>query len=106
MIQGGDPQGDGTGGPGYTIVEAPPQDLNYTQGVVAMAKTETEPRRHVGQPVLRRHRRGRRAAARLRAARQGHQGQDVVDKIGVVQVGPDETPVQPIVIGQIRITES
>ena len=25
-VQGGDPSGDGTGGPGYSVVEAPPQD--------------------------------------------------------------------------------
>jgi hypothetical protein len=30
----------------------------------------------------------------------------VVDKIGVAEVGPDEKPLQPIVIRQIRITES
>lgn len=43
VIQGGDPSGDGTGGPGYTVTEAPPADLRYTRGVVAMAKRQTEP---------------------------------------------------------------
>lgn len=43
VIQGGDPQGDGTGGPGYSIREAPPGDLAYEPGVVAMAKTAAEP---------------------------------------------------------------
>ncbi len=38
VIQGGDPAGDGTGGPGYSVTEAPPGDLTYTRGVVAMAK--------------------------------------------------------------------
>ncbi|MDQ3631930.1 MAG: peptidylprolyl isomerase [Actinomycetota bacterium] len=38
VIQGGDPLGDGTGGPGYSVTEAPPSDLTYTRGVVAMAK--------------------------------------------------------------------
>ena len=74
VIQGGDPAGDGSGGPGYTVVEAPPEDLTYSKGVVAMAKTAHRPGRRVGQPVLRRHRRGRRPAAGVRAARQGHQG--------------------------------
>jgi peptidyl-prolyl cis-trans isomerase B (cyclophilin B) len=41
--QGGDPQGDGSGGPGYTIVEAPPRNLRYAHGVVAMAKTAADP---------------------------------------------------------------
>lgn len=43
VIQGGDPNGNGTGGPGYHVVEAPPHDLQYTKGVVAMAKTADEP---------------------------------------------------------------
>jgi peptidyl-prolyl cis-trans isomerase B (cyclophilin B) len=42
-IQGGDPLGNGTGGPGYFIDEPPPQNLSYTRGVVAMAKTAVEP---------------------------------------------------------------
>jgi peptidyl-prolyl cis-trans isomerase B (cyclophilin B) len=43
VIQGGDPNGDGSGGPGYTIVEPPPSDVRYTFGTVAMAKTSTDP---------------------------------------------------------------
>jgi cyclophilin family peptidyl-prolyl cis-trans isomerase len=42
VIQGGDPKGDGTGGPGYTVVEAPPKRLRYTRGVVAMAKGQLD----------------------------------------------------------------
>jgi peptidyl-prolyl cis-trans isomerase B (cyclophilin B) len=42
VIQGGDPNGDGTGGPGYTTVDPPPSDAKYTKGVVAMAKTAAE----------------------------------------------------------------
>jgi len=43
VIQGGDPEGLGTGGPGYSVVEKPPANLSYTKGVVAMAKTSAEP---------------------------------------------------------------
>jgi cyclophilin family peptidyl-prolyl cis-trans isomerase len=43
VIQGGDPNGNGSGGPGYTIVERPPANLQYTRGTVAMAKTATDP---------------------------------------------------------------
>jgi peptidyl-prolyl cis-trans isomerase B (cyclophilin B) len=43
VIQGGDPQGDGTGGPGYSTVDAPPSDTKYTKGLVAMAKAGNEP---------------------------------------------------------------
>jgi len=43
VIQGGDPTGTGTGGPGYSTVDTPPADASYTKGVVAMAKTGAEP---------------------------------------------------------------
>lgn len=43
VVQGGDPRGDGSGGPGYTITEPPPADTEYTKGVVAMAKSLDEP---------------------------------------------------------------
>jgi cyclophilin family peptidyl-prolyl cis-trans isomerase len=42
VIQGGDPTGTGTGGPGYQTVDPPPKDAKYTKGVVAMAKTLNE----------------------------------------------------------------
>ena len=43
VIQGGDPNGNGTGGPNWKIVEPPPANLRYTFGVVAMAKGADEP---------------------------------------------------------------
>jgi peptidyl-prolyl cis-trans isomerase B (cyclophilin B) len=43
VVQGGDPTGIGSGGPGYTVDEQPPRNLSYTRGIVAMAKTEVEP---------------------------------------------------------------
>jgi peptidyl-prolyl cis-trans isomerase B (cyclophilin B) len=43
VIQGGDPTGSGTGGPGYTTRDEPPADARYVRGTVAMAKTATEP---------------------------------------------------------------
>ncbi len=42
VIQGGDPNGNGTGGPGYTIEEETNDSYTYDRGIVAMAKT-TEP---------------------------------------------------------------
>lgn len=38
MIQGGDPNGDGTGGPGYKFADEP-FDGGYTRGTVAMANS-------------------------------------------------------------------
>jgi len=44
MIQGGDPNGDGTGGPGYTIKgefdkNGVTNDLKHTRGVISMARS-------------------------------------------------------------------
>lgn len=43
VIQGGDPTGTGTGGPGYFVDEPPPARTEYVRGSVAMAKTAIEP---------------------------------------------------------------
>jgi cyclophilin family peptidyl-prolyl cis-trans isomerase len=43
VIQGGDPTGSGTGGPGYTTRDAPPADAQYPKYTVAMAKGATDP---------------------------------------------------------------
>ena len=106
VIQGGDPKGDGSGGPGYSITETPPQDLTYTKGVVAMAKTETEAPGTSGSQffVVT----GEDAGLPPDYALLGKvtKGQEVVDKIGVSEVGSDEKPLQPVVIRDIRVTES
>jgi peptidyl-prolyl cis-trans isomerase B (cyclophilin B) len=43
VIQGGDPAGNGSGGPGYKVRERPPDDIVYSEGTVAMAKADKEP---------------------------------------------------------------
>jgi cyclophilin family peptidyl-prolyl cis-trans isomerase len=43
VAQGGDPDGSGAGGPGYSVETAPPSDYRYRNGDVAMAKAGNEP---------------------------------------------------------------
>ena len=43
VIQGGDPTGTGTGGPGYKTRDVPGTDTIYGKGTVAMAKAGNEP---------------------------------------------------------------
>jgi cyclophilin family peptidyl-prolyl cis-trans isomerase len=43
VIQGGDPTATGMGGPGYSTHDPVPKNARYVRGVVAMAKTQSEP---------------------------------------------------------------
>jgi peptidyl-prolyl cis-trans isomerase B (cyclophilin B) len=43
VIQAGQSTRTPDGGPGYTTVDVPPPDTTYVKGVVAMAKTPTDP---------------------------------------------------------------
>lgn len=106
VIQGGDPQGTGQGGPGYSVVEAPPADLVYSKGVVAMAKTATEKAGTSGSQffVVT----GEDAGLPPEYALLGKvtKGLDVVERIGVVSTDPStEAPVDPVVIRQIKLRE-
>jgi peptidyl-prolyl cis-trans isomerase B (cyclophilin B) len=105
VIQGGDPKGDGTGGPKWSIVEAPPSDLAYTKGVVAMAKTATEAAGTSGSQffVVT----GEDAGLPPDYALLGEvtEGMDVVDVIGVAPVGADEQPTDPIVMESVTVSE-
>jgi cyclophilin family peptidyl-prolyl cis-trans isomerase len=105
VVQGGDPEGTGMGGPGWTVVEAPPKDLAYTKGVVAMAKTATEPAGASGSQffVVT----GEDVGLPPDYALLGKvtEGQEVVDLIGVAPVGPDEQPAEPIVMESVTVEE-
>jgi peptidyl-prolyl cis-trans isomerase B (cyclophilin B) len=102
VIQGGDPLGRGTGGPGYTTVDEPPADARYTKGVVAMAKTEAEPAgasgsqffvvtgADVGLPPL------------YAIVGKVTDGLDVVERIG--RLGNDlEQPTQTVLIRKVTV---
>ena len=102
VIQGGDPLGDGTGGPGYKVVEKPPANLAYTKGVVAMAKSSAEPPGTSGSQfyVVT----GADAGLPPEYALVGKvsKGLDVVERIGKLGT-PSEKPKQPIVIEKMTI---
>ena len=107
VIQGGDPQGNGQGGPGYTVVEPPPKDLVYEKGVVAMAKTQTEPAGASGSQFFVVTAEDAGLPPEYALLGRVTAGQDVVDKIGVAQTDPaTEAPVDPVVIKSITVAEN
>ena len=71
VIQGGDPTGKGTGGPGYTTVEPPPPEhgVRPLRGGDGEGGVRAAGRRR--EPVLRRHGTGRAASGGVRPAREG-----------------------------------
>jgi cyclophilin family peptidyl-prolyl cis-trans isomerase len=108
VIQGGDPNGDGTGGPGYSVVEPPPSDTQYTRGTVAMAKTSTDPSGASGSQFF------IVTAARAPLPPQyALVGQVVGGMAGVEAIGRlptdpprDGAPKQPVVIGRASLRSS
>ena len=103
MAQGGDPTGTGSGGPGYSIVDEFSDRKHDGPGVLSMANSgptsngsqffvTTVPTPHLnglhtifGQIV---------------------QGQDVADAISLVQSGPGNRPVTPVIILGIDIAKN
>jgi peptidyl-prolyl cis-trans isomerase B (cyclophilin B) len=102
VIQGGDPLGTGTGGPGYTVVEKPPANLAYTKGTVAMAKSSAEPPGSSGSQfyVVT----GADAGLPPEYALVGKvsEGLDVVERIGELGT-PSEKPKQTVLIESVTI---
>jgi peptidyl-prolyl cis-trans isomerase B (cyclophilin B) len=104
VIQGGDPKGDGTGGPGYTVVEKPPSGLAYTKGVVAMAKGANEPPGASGSQWFVVTAEDAQLPPDYALLGKVTEGLDVVDKIGSVPTTPDEQPADPVVIRSVKVS--
>ncbi len=105
VIQGGDPTGGGSGGPGYETRDSVPQDAKYSHGVVAMAKTAAEPPGTAGSQFF-----------VVTSADVGlppdyaivgkvTSGLDVVDRIGKLG-DANEQPTRAVVISKARVETS
>jgi peptidyl-prolyl cis-trans isomerase B (cyclophilin B) len=106
VIQGGDPAGNGSGGPGYTVLEKPRDDVVYSEGVVAMAKTGVEPPGTSGSQFFVVTSDDARLPPDYALLGKVTKGIDVVHRIEEVPAGPDEAPVEPVVIKRIRVETS
>lgn len=103
MIQGGDPEGTGTGGPGYTFADEPFTG-EYTRGTLAMANAGPNTN---GSQFFIMH---QDTALPKNYVIFGHvtNGLNVVDKIAEAPTKPGgegSTPVTPVVIRSIKVTE-
>lgn len=109
VIQGGDPLGNGQGGPGYTVEEPPPDDLAYTHGVVAMAKTATDPDGTSGSQFFIVTAEDAQLPPQYALLGQVTEGLDVVDLIGQLPLKSNDPqgdePVDPVVIERVEVGE-
>jgi cyclophilin family peptidyl-prolyl cis-trans isomerase len=105
VIQGGDPAGDGSGGPGYSVEEAPPADQAYTKGVVAMAKTGAEPPGTSGSQFFVVTGADVGLPPEYAVAGEVTEGMEAVDAIAALGT-TDGPPSQPVVIQSARLKTS
>ena len=106
MIQGGDPEGNGTGGPGYTIEgeftsNGAANSLKHTEGVISMARAK-DPNSAGSQFFIM-----TKAASHLdgdyAAFGKVISGMDVVHEIENVKTGSGDKPKEDVVIKSIRV---
>jgi cyclophilin family peptidyl-prolyl cis-trans isomerase len=112
VIQGGDPTGTGAGGPGYTVVEAPPNNTQYVLGDVAMAKAQTQPAGASGSQFFIVTARNVTQSAGLTPdyALLGKvvSGIGVVERIGALPTNPpqDGSPMPAVVMSSVTVSTS
>src|SRR3954451_20236481 len=100
MIQGGDPTGTGSGGPGYKFRDEP-VSRSYSRGILAMANAGPNTN---GSQFFVMH-----ADCRLppnyTIFGRLTGGEDVLDKIATARTGAQDRPVEPVTINSIEIAE-
>lgn len=104
MIQGGDPNGNGTGGPGYKFDDelnpnTPSYKAGYKKGVVAMANAG--PNTNGSQFFIMNEDYPLPNAYTIFG--KVVSGQDIVDKIALVKTGANDKPVSPVVMNKVVV---
>lgn len=108
MIQGGDPKGNGTGGPGYCIkgefknngVENP---LSHKRGVISMARAMNKD--SAGSQFFIMHKDGDFLDGDYAAFGEVVSGIEVVDKIAKVRTTPSDRPYDNVTIEKIIVED-
>jgi cyclophilin family peptidyl-prolyl cis-trans isomerase len=101
MIQGGDPTGKGTGGPGYRFNDEP-VSRSYDRGILAMANAGPNTN---GSQFFVMHA-DYRLPPNYTIFGRLTSGEDVLDKIATAPTGAQDRPTDPVTINHIEITEA
>ena len=102
MIQGGDPTGTGSGGPGYKL-KAEFNDMKHDRGVLSMARTNDP--NSAGSQFFVMHAKSPHLDRQYTAFGKITQGQEVIDKIVNAPRGANDRPRNPASIKKITIEE-
>ena len=102
VIQGGDPKGDGTGGPGYQFADEPVKG-SYEVGSIAMANSGANT--NGSQFFIIDGAQGAALPPKYNLFGKTIEGIDVVHKIASAQTGANDRPAQPVTITTIEISE-
>ncbi len=103
VIQGGDPDGNGTGGPGYTFEDELPEAGAYALGSVAMANSG--PNTNGSQFFIITGDQGVGLPPDYSLFGQVTKGQDVAEKISTMAAPGTETPDPPVTIETVTVQE-
>ena len=106
MIQGGCPNGTGTGGPGYEIpgeftANGFQNDLAHTRGVLSMARTMIPD--SAGSQFFIMHEDSPHLDGQYAAFGKVTEGMDVVDKIAATRTGWGDKPMQPQIMKKVTV---
>ena len=101
MIQGGDPTGTGTGGPGYQFRDEVHSKTSYPRGTVAMANSG--PNTNGSQFFIVHQKAGLPNAYTIFG--EVTEGMDIVDAIADKPTGAQDRPQDPVTIDSVTITE-
>ena len=103
VIQGGDPIGTGSGGPGYEFEDELDNDLRYETGSLAMANAG--PNTNGSQFFIVTGRQGEGLPKNYTIFGKVREGMDAVKAIEAVPTGANDRPSQPVTITSVRIEE-
>ncbi len=106
MIQGGDPKGNGTGGPGYSIkgefaANGFTNDLKHTRGVLSMARAMDPD--SAGSQFFIMHADAPHLDGQYAAFGKITEGMDAVDKIAQTRTGRQDRPVKDQKIASMTV---
>ncbi|MGH7214010.1 MAG: peptidylprolyl isomerase [Tepidisphaeraceae bacterium] len=102
MIQGGDPTGTGTGGPGYRL-KAEFNARKHARGILSMART-SDPN-SAGSQFFLMHADSPHLDGQYTVFGKVTSGLDIVDKIANAPKGPQDRPMHPAKINSITVNE-